>query len=256
MTTPRTLIYDIETSPNLGYTWGKWDQNVLGFVREKYILCFAYRWYGESKIRVVGLTDYPAAYAADPHNDLHVVEQLHSLFEEADILIAHNGDQFDHKEVQRRFLVHGLPATSPYKTIDTKKVARINFRFNSNSLDDLGRGLGLGHKTVHTGFQMWRDIVEDQDPKAWKLMRKYNKQDVQLLTDVYELFLLNGWVKNHPNLATITGMRDACPKCGRSGFIMNRGKVHTQTMTYQQVHCGYCNSYSRVRPGKKGPQYT
>ena len=58
MTGPRILIYDLESAPNVGYTWRKWDQNVIEFVQEWYILTVAWKWLGEKKVYVEGLPDY------------------------------------------------------------------------------------------------------------------------------------------------------------------------------------------------------
>ena len=152
----RILIYDIETAPNVAYTWGKWQVNALDFVSQKYILCFAYRWYGEDEIHVVGQTDFPREYKRDKKDDRRVVQELHKLFEEADVLVAHNGRSFDQKEVQARFLHHGLPRTTHYADVDTKLVCRRQFRMNSNSLNDIAHFLGIGEKLPHIGFEMWQ----------------------------------------------------------------------------------------------------
>lgn len=252
---PRILIYDIETSPNVAYTWGKWQVNALQFVSQKWILCFAYQWYGEDEVHVVGQTDFPREYARDKKDDRRVVQELHKLFEEADVLIAHNGDSFDQKEVQARFLFHGMPRTTPYAQIDTKKVAKRQFRLNSNSLDDIAGYLGIGHKLPHIGFQMWQRIVEDRDPEMWQLMRDYNVQDVKLLTEVYEIFRDNGWITDHPNLATISGKLESCPSCG-SYRLMKRGLRFTNTMTYQQFQCQACLTYHRERRAATGPRFS
>ncbi len=37
----------------------------------------------------------------------------------------------------------------------------------------------------------------NKDPAAWKVMEKYNKQDVLLLEKVYDRLL--PWIKSHPN---------------------------------------------------------
>lgn len=252
---PRILIYDIETAPNVSYTWGKYDQHVNAFVSEKYILCFAYRWYGEDEVHIIGQTDFPREYKRDKKDDRRVVQELHKLFEEADILIAHNGDAFDHKEVQSRFLFHRMPLTSPYKTVDTKKVAKRHGRFNSNSLNDLANYLGIGHKTPHFGFIMWQKIIEDRDPEMWQLMRDYNVQDVHLLTEVYEIFLRHGWITNHPNLATISGRLECCPSCG-SERLHKRGLRHKNTITYQQYQCQDCTGYFSERRAGTGPRFS
>lgn len=257
MTKPKILIYDIETSYNLGSTWGKYDQHVMHFVEQKHIFCFAYRWYGtDEPIRVVGQTDFPRDYRRNMRDDRKVAIELHKLFDKADIIVAHNGNRFDQKETQTRFLVHGLPRTTPYHQVDTKLVARRHFRMNSNSLNDIASTLGIGKKLPHFGFEMWQRIYEDRDPEMWQIMRDYNVQDVALLEEVYERFLLNGWIDNHPNVATISGRLHACPKCGHEGRMMKRGTVHTKTVEYQQYQCGACQSYSRERKSSTGPRFT
>jgi hypothetical protein len=34
----------LETAPNLGYVWGKWEQNVIDFKKSWYVLSFAVLW--------------------------------------------------------------------------------------------------------------------------------------------------------------------------------------------------------------------
>lgn len=252
----RTLIYDIETSPNIGYTWGKWQQNVNQFVHQKHILCFAWKWLGEDEVHVLGQTDFPRDYKRSRWDDRQVVQKLHDLFEEADILVAHNGNSFDQKEVQARFLYHGLERTSHYFQVDTKLVAKRQFRLNSNSLNDIAKFLGLGKKLPHIGFEMWQRIIEDKDPEMWQTMRDYNVQDVHLLEEVYLKFRDNGWITNHPNLAAISGRLDSCPTCGAGREkLMKRGLRHTQTMTYQRYQCMSCKTYHRQRKAGTGPQF-
>ena len=38
--TPKILLIDIETAPNLGYIWGKYEQNVIDYKTEWYLLSF------------------------------------------------------------------------------------------------------------------------------------------------------------------------------------------------------------------------
>ena len=97
---PKILFYDIETAPNLSYVWGHYQQDVIAHEREWYVLCFAWRWGHQKKVHAISLPDFPKAYANDPENDLHVVKKLHELFEEADIIVAHNGDKFDYKKAK------------------------------------------------------------------------------------------------------------------------------------------------------------
>lgn len=228
----KILIYDIESSPNLGYSWGKYEQNVLGFVRETYMLCYAYKWYGEQETHVVALPDFPS-YKKSKTDDKALVKSLWDLFNLADVIIAHNGDKFDIKYTNGRFLVHGLTPPTTYKTIDTLKVARNRFKLNSNSLNDLGALLKLGKKVETGGFDLWLGCMAGEK-EAWEKMKEYNKQDVDLLELVYEK--LRPWVKNHPNLV-FNSDRPACPYCQNETMW----KLGTEAFgTRQRWRCKQC----------------
>jgi len=238
----KILYYDIETAPNLSYVWGHFEQNVIEHEREWYLLCVSYRWEGENKTQVCSLIDFPDAYAKDPENDFHVAKKLWELINEADIVIAHNGDRFDMRKANARFVYHNLGPTSPVKQIDTLKVARRYFMFNSNKLDNLGQHLGVGRKVDTGGFETWAGCMRG-DIKAWKLMIKYAKQDVDLLRKVY--MKLRPWMTNHPNLNVYSG-ECSCPTCG-SDDLQRRGQRYTQIGTYQQWFCNSCGAWSRTR---------
>lgn len=240
----RILLFDIESTPNLGYSWGKWETNVLGFVRETYMLCYAYKWYGEEKTQVVSLPDF-ALYKKERTNDRALVKSLWNLFNEADVIIAHNGDKFDIKYTNGRFLAHGMKPPTTYKTIDTLKVARSKFKLNSNSLNDLGAFLKVGKKVETGGFDLWLGCMAN-DKGSWKKMIEYNKQDVDLLEAVYDK--LRPWVKNHPNL-TFEGAIIACPHC-QSEKLWKIGK---DKFSYKQRwRCQGCgaNVYTTVKNHK------
>ena len=250
----RILLYDIETAPNLAYTWGVYEQNVLKVVRPWYILCFAYKWLDESGTQVVSLPDFEKAYAKDPENDYFVVEALHDLFDEADVIIAHNGNSFDQKKVQARFLKHGFEPPMHYRQIDTLKEARKHFKFDSNRLNDLGVTLGLGEKVQTGGFTLWEGCMAG-DEKSWSKMKRYNKQDVVLLEQVY--LYLRPWIANHPNVSVLNGKSDGCPKCG-SDHLQKRGVRRNKTTAYQTYQCQSCKGYCNERTAMKydTPRYT
>lgn len=242
---PRVLLYDIETAPALGYTWGKYDQNVLHFVHDWYLLCFAYKWQGTDKIHTISLSDAPG-FKPGFRNDKWVATALHSLFDEADWTIAHNGDRFDDRKANQKFLVHGLGPCSPYKTIDTKKVSARYFAHLSNSLKELGQFHELPAKMDTGGFSLWLEFMAGV-PKAIKHMLEYNVQDVLLLERVYDLML--PWIDNHPNLALYAGAGNyerVCPKCGHDALIKD-GVKYTGVSAFQAWKCKRCRGYSRTR---------
>lgn len=231
----KILFLDIETAPSLGYVWGKWEQDVIEFKQDWYILSFSYKYLGEKKIRTHALVDYPG-FLLDKKNDRHLVRDLWGILNSADIIIGHNLDKFDIKKINTRFISLGFPPPSPYKTVDTLKVARKLFRFDSNKLDDLSRCLGIGRKVEHTGFRLWLECM-DGNVESWKLMKKYNEQDIVLLEKVY--LLMRPWINPHP---TVNKGEVACPKCG-STKVEKRGFSYTLLRKKQRYQCQSCSGW-------------
>jgi DNA polymerase elongation subunit (family B) len=235
---PKILLLDIETSPNLGYVWGKWQQDVIDFEKQWHLLSFAWKWYGESKKTfVLGLPDFES-YRKNKESDAQLAYHLWGLFDEADVIVAHNGDAFDIPKCNSRFIAAGLKPPAPYKTIDTWKIAKARFGFTSNKLNDLGKELRVGEKVQTGGFSTWAGCMRG-DKDSWKLMKKYNAQDVDLLEKVYEK--LAPWAKTLPNLNAITE-GDACPHC--QGKVQKRGYEATLTGKKQRYHCQKCGRWS------------
>jgi hypothetical protein len=234
---PRILIWDIETAPNLGYTWGKWQQDVIAFEHEWYLLSIAWKWHGESAVHVRGLDDYKR-YDRDPENDFELAKLAHALFDEADIVVAHNGKEFDTKKAQARMIAHGFDPPSSFREVDTLKIARANFAFTSNRLDDICRLLGIGGKKETGGFGTWRGCLRG-DPKAWRKMKRYNRHDVVLLEQLYER--LRPWGK-HPNVATMVDRSDACPTCGSTKGFLSKGYSYTPLSRRKRWKCKACGA--------------
>lgn len=235
---PKILLIDIETAPSLGYVWGKWEQNVIEFKEDWYMLSFAFKWLGDKKVQARILPDYPF-YKKNPYNDKYLIEELWRLFDEADIIIAHHGDGFDVKKSNARFITHNLTPPSPYKTIDTLKIARRYFKFDSNKLDDLAQYLKIGRKAAHEGKNTWLGCMTG-DMKSWGIMKKYNAHDVTLLEEVY--LRLRGWASTHPNLDNFT-KNGNCPNC-QSPQLQRRGWNVAKTGKRSRLHCQKCGAWS------------
>ena len=234
----RILLLDIETRPLLGWVWGIWKQNISATQQLKedwQIITWAAKWYGDD------YTYY--ATAEGKKDDKECLEDLWHLLDEADVVIAHNGDKFDIPKINARFLQHGITPPSPYKTVDTLKVAKANFRLTSNRLDYIAGVLGYGGKVETGGMDLWIRCMEG-DRAAWKQMLIYNIHDVQLLEWVYET--LRPWVKGHPNVALYgDGEETACPACG-STHIHYRGYAYTPVGKYQRFVCTECGKWGRM----------
>jgi len=235
----KILLYDIETSPNIAYIWGKYEQNALGdFIQERKMISVAWKWLGEKKVHVIALPDFPG-YKKDMDDNSKLVKKFYDVFCQADIVIGHNVRSFDNKMINADFIRCGLNPPAPYKSIDTMKVARRHFRFNSNKLDDLGKMLCGDSKVQHTGFKLWRDCLAGK-PDAWAMMKRYNKQDVALLEKVY--LKLRPWMTQHPNLNEYTRQAN-CPGCG-SPDLTEQGHRYTLAGKKKRYKCNGCGKWS------------
>lgn len=238
----KVVLIDIETAPSLGYVWGKYDQNVISFERDWFLLSFAYKYLSDKRVTVHALPDY-RGYKKSPLDDQALSQDLWKVLDDADIIVAHNGDSFDIKKSNARFLTHGLPPPSSYKTVDTLKIARKHFKFDSNRLNDLCNALGIGSKVPHVGFALWKGCMSG-DLEAWKVMKEYNAQDVILLEEIY--LRLRPWA-SHPdvNLYGATPMAAGehnCPNCG-SHHVQRRGFAVARTRRYQRLNCQDCGAW-------------
>jgi DNA polymerase elongation subunit (family B) len=251
MTGPKVLFIDIETAPILMISWSQRPPyaGAVYVVRDTYILMVSYKWAHEKTVKTAALPDFPR-YRRFRHDDKDLCRLVHRLMDQADIICAHNGDQFDIKKINSRLITNGFKPPSPFKTIDTLKAARRAFKFDSNKLDNIGRYLSEGRKIPNTGAALWRGCVEDGDPKSWRIMRRYCKQDTELLARVYER--IKPWMPNHPNMNLYSAFRDRppgiqCPTC-ESTNTQRRGvqvKVNTRRHRY---HCQECGSWFSGKP--------
>jgi len=184
----RVLIYDIETSPNIGWFWRagyKLNISPENITKERAIICVSYKWLGEEEV-------YNLVWDKN-QCDKFLIENFIVVMNEADMMVAHNGDRFDLKWIKTRALYHGIKGMLiDYKSLDTLKLAKKKFNFNSNRLDYIAKYLGFEGK-IKTNIALWTDIVFKKDAQALKDMVTYCDEDVRQLENVY--CKLVGWEK-------------------------------------------------------------
>jgi uncharacterized protein YprB with RNaseH-like and TPR domain len=177
----KILLLDIETTPLQVYTWGLWDQNIgiNQIIKSTEMMCFGAKWLGQKSVTFKSV-----------HHDgkKTMLEELHKLMNEADVLVGWNSAAFDHKHINREFLENGMTPPAPTKDLDLMSITKANFQFPSNKLDYVAQKLGVGSKVKHSGFELWIKCM-DGDDKAWREMKKYQIQDVQLLDSLYDILL-------------------------------------------------------------------
>lgn len=231
------------------YAWGVYEENAIEVVDHWYVLSFAYKWWGTSgKPKVCALPDYEG-YTSGNSTEKLLLEDLHVLLNSADIVVAHNGRDFDVKKINARFIAQGFLPPAPYKIVDTKRDLTSVAGFSSNRLNWLSKQLGIGKKTMeHQDFEMWRGCMAG-DKKAWTKMRAYNQHDVVLLEELY--WLLSPWIKQ-PN-ANLWSKDAVCPNpaCG-SKALQARGLAKTAASTYQRFQCQKCGTWGRSTTRGKG----
>jgi len=236
----KILFLDIETAPDVVWTWGVYEQNAIAVKEHWYVLSAAWKWSGDKKISVKGLCDYPG-YIKGNSNEKKLLKEIHALLNEADVVVAHNGAQFDVKKLNARFIAHGFKKPAPFKVIDTKRDLKRVAQFSSNKLNWLSKQLEIGSKTMeHHDWAMWDGCMHG-DAKCWREMKKYNAHDVKLLEDLYNR--ISGWLTT-PNAQT-WGRTCTNPAC-ITPVIQARGYARTKTRVYRRFQCQTCGAWSRA----------
>ena len=180
MENPKILIYDIETSYLIAKSWRiGWDiqLNHEDIISPKKIICISYKWLDEDQV-------YTLTWDKN-QDDKFMLEQFIEVMNEADMLVAHNGDKFDLKWIKTRAILNGLTMLPTYNQFDTLKVAKKKFNFDSNKLNSLGKDLGLGEK-LKTELGLWDAVILKKDKEALIRMCTYCEGDVRLLEGLYK----------------------------------------------------------------------
>lgn len=194
-TSAKVLILDIETAPILAYTWGIWNQNIQpsNVHTDWFCLTWAAKWLFEDKVYSGKLT----SNEAKTQDDSRIIKGIWHLLNEADIVIAHNGQKFDLPKLNSRFIINKLHPPLPYQQIDTLLHIRRQFGFTSNKLDYVNHLLNLPRKKENDGMPLWVNCYKG-NTKALSEMLAYNIEDVRILEETY--LRIRAWIKPHPNM--------------------------------------------------------
>lgn len=235
----KRLFWDIETSPNVVLSWRigyKINISHDNLLKERAIICIGYKWEGDPVVHVI--------HWDKDQNDRSMLEAFLKVANEADELIAHNGDSFDMPWFKTRCLFHGLQTIPDYKTVDTLQWARRKFYFNSNKMDYIAKFLGMGGK-IKTEFDLWKEIVLNSCPAAMKRMCDYCKKDVALLEQVWKR--LSAVVPQKTHVGVLTGSdKWTCPRDGSQNVCVTKTRVTAAGTVSYQMQCNDCGSYYTI----------
>ena len=229
------LLIDIEASYAMAYVFPSKREQYVAARQIKYhqfYPCAAYKWLGVGKTRIVKTTDDKNRFKKNFRDDYVVAKEMHDVMSEADVIIAHNGDNFDMKHLNVAFRRHGLGPIPEKKTIDTLKAARKYFAFAGNSLSDLLREFGLDGKHEKPDWEKLTDGDEKETNKA----AKYCGVDVDRLEPVF--IEMRPFMRKLPTMLH-KGQIKECHSCG-SKRVIKKGGGFDGRKAYQRIRCDEC----------------
>jgi len=232
----KRLYFDIETSPNIGLFWSAGYKQKIDYsniIKERSIICICYKWEDEKQVHSLSWDKN--------QSDKKLLQEFIKVANQADELVGHNGDKFDLPWVRTRCLYHRIELFPKYVTIDTLKLSRRQFRFNSNRLDYIASFLGIGKK-IKTDFNLWKDIVLNKCEKSMAKMIDYCKQDVKLLEQVHKELRLHDTPKTHYGVVLSNDKR-LCPECASNNVVISKTRITAGGTKQIQYKCNDCGKY-------------
>ena len=225
----KILLFDIETSIPKVYTYGLYDQNIsiANVIEHPRMIAFTAKWLGQKKV---------FAFSEFHQSRREMLEAIHTLMDEADVVVGWNSRGFDVKWVNSEFLVEKMTPPSPFKQIDLMQETKRNARFLSNKLDYISERLLGDNKIDYNMARMWIKVdnpnTSDKDRKReWDAMIRYAKKDTVLLEPLFNE--LRPWLKMP---AAISDDPDSCHNCGGTE-LQRRGWALTMYGKYPRFVC-------------------
>ena len=257
------VTLDVERIPGRHSTWHRgqtitgpfWDLNEIKGWTGKRIhaddvkewprtICAAWKWYDQAD------TVFAAEWEVGGYDGF--MRAVWDVFDRADLIIGHNADRFDARHLMGGWAEMGLPAPSPYKGVDTLKIARGTFAYESNTLDALNKRLGIDAKTDQYDSRVAKAAVAG-DKEAQDRIRFYNMGDIAASEALFDR--LRPYAKGIPHLGMWSDDEMACPSCG-STMTATGKTVHANVQRYEHLTCPNCGSHARGTATLKNPTRT
>jgi hypothetical protein len=248
----RILILDVERLPGITQqSW--WDRGDLKnryvhhetVIREPRTTIACAKWYDEPDVMRFAEWDKGGRGA--------FLKRVHRFMSEADIIVGHNVDNADVPWLRGDFHIPrighahrpNLPPLPPFKTVDTLKVLRREFKSGApfKGLDAFCQVVGIPSKT------------DRYDREAMERAVAGSVEDRERLTDycagdVIATQGLLDWarphIKNHPHLFVDgSDSLTTCNRCGHETKAIAKRYV-ANVLTYSMRKCSSCAGYSRI----------
>lgn len=243
------LYFDIETSMMLAWIHQLHKQTV-GYHQlhedfsSKKILCISYRYGHWKKAKVL-------KWDADKRCDIKMLEKFNKIASDAQLLLGHNAQGFDVKELRTAIALRGLAAAwCETPCLDTLTEWKRTFRFASNRLDYVARELGVGRKSP-VNIDHWIQCTLGNKGKYLKEMTTYCGIDTDILYECHKR--LDFYVppsKAVYNLRTrdYSNYPEECSaNCGNTDKkqFIKYGPYGYKGKSYQQYRCQKCGKVNK-----------
>ena len=245
MSDPKILVLDIETSPIIAYAWGTHDVNIaLNQIKKEWsVIAWAAKWLDKPASSVMYMDNRMSKNFLD---DKRILTGIWKLLDRADIVITQNGQSFDSPKLNARFIMNGMKPPSPYKHLDTYRIARHAAAFTSNKLEYLSEKLCTKYKKLkhnkYPGMELWTECL-DGNKDAWNEMKRYNIHDVLATEELYHK--LKAWAPlNMPNAFSIDRLMQKCRTCGDNSRMRLKGFEIKKTGRYHRYQCQKCFTWT------------
>lgn len=239
------LFWDIEMNPAVYYGWNMRYEPFYQ-VEKTSISCIAYKWQHEDEVRIIHLSK--TQFNKNPRGEMPLIKKMSKIINEADIMIAHNGDGFDWKKFNARVLKYNLPPLKKPKLIDTLKMVRSQMAFDSHKLGELCKEFKVPLK-IETERNLFVKALNDWN--AYERLTKYCVGDVIALEAVYNK--LKPYCKPTFHVGRLNGLEHSCASCG-SEHLIKFGTYITATAEVQRYRCKDCKSTATIDTASKKKQ--
>ena len=230
MSNAKILLWDSEYTPQTTYTWSSRPKYLPNdfLLEDARMLCWGARWYDKKTVQTMD----------ERAGRREMLEGIRDLLSEADIVVSYNGIGYDTKKLNGELMAEGLKPPAPYKEVDLYREIRRSAAFYSHKLDYVAERI-IGQNKVDTGgFSLWKGVMAG-DEKSWRAMLKYQKQDVNLLVDLFDA--VKPWIRMpHP----VSEDPTACHNCGGTN-LQRRGTARTNYSVYTRFWCTSCGKWLR-----------
>lgn len=239
---PSIIVFDEETSPQLGYFFGGiHETNIIKVMEYETIICISYWDSITKKVKNIAQWDFPD-WKKGKWNDKSLVKHFREIIVKYDIIAGQNSDQFDIKLFNSRLAFHGFDPIPEGKTFDTKKIAKSKLKLPSYSLEVMANFFGLEGKYHHSGMDMWFGC-RDGNRSDQKEMVHYCNVDVIKTKDV--LYKLLPFMKQTNEYTRVNNVDINCSNVScLSNNLVKSKKRRMANGWKQQYQCKDCGRYT------------